>query len=58
MVVAENDPVLTPQLSEGMEQRIPNLKKVVIGDCGHWTQLEKPEELARHLVEFLEQRRP
>jgi pimeloyl-ACP methyl ester carboxylesterase len=58
MVVAENDPVLTPQLSEGMEQRIPNLKKVLIGDCGHWTQLEQPEELTRHLVEFLEQRRP
>lgn len=53
MVVAENDPVLTPAMADGMERRVPNVEKVSIPDCGHWTQLEKPEELSRALITFL-----
>ncbi len=53
MVMAENDPVLRPELTAGMESRVPNLRKELIRDCGHWTQQEKPEELNRLLVEFL-----
>lgn len=54
MVTAENDPVLRPALAEGMEARVPNLRKEMIKDCGHWTQQEKPEELNRLLVDFLQ----
>jgi len=54
MVMAENDPVLTPALAEGMETRVPNLRKMLIRDCGHWTQQEKPEELNRILLDFLQ----
>jgi len=53
MISAEHDPVLTPAMAEGMEERVPNLRKVLIRDCGHWTQQEQPEETNRHLVGFL-----
>ncbi len=52
MVCAEHDPVLRPALSEGMEDRITDLRRVLIEDCGHWTQQEQPEALNRALVDF------
>lgn len=48
------DPVLPPGLADGMEERVPDLEKVVIEDCGHWTQQEQPEETTRHILRFLE----
>jgi pimeloyl-ACP methyl ester carboxylesterase len=53
MVSAEDDPVLRPELTTGMEARVPNLRGELIRNCGHWTQQEKPEELNRLLVDFL-----
>ena len=44
MISAANDPVLTPAMTLGMEERVPDLERVVIEDCGHWTQQERPEE--------------
>ncbi len=52
MVCAEHDPVLRPALSEGMEDRISDLRRVLIEDCGHWTQQEQPEALNRALIDF------
>lgn len=43
MIMAQNDVVLPPSAADGMESRIPRLEKVLIADCGHWTQQEKPE---------------
>jgi len=57
MVMAEDDFALPPALAEGMEARVPNLEKVLIRDCGHWTQQEKPEELNRILVDWLKRQR-
>ena len=54
MLSAAYDPVLTPAMTEGMEERVPNVRKVVIDDCGHWTQQEQPAETNRHLLEFLD----
>ena len=54
MLSAAHDPVLTPAMTEGMEDRVPNVRKVVIDECGHWTQQEQPEETNRHLIEFLD----
>lgn len=48
------DPVLPPELADGMEERVPNLEKVVIEDCGHWTQQEQPEETTTHILRFLD----
>lgn len=53
MISAEHDPVLTPAMADGMEERVPDLRRALIRDCGHWTQQERPEETNRALVEFL-----
>ncbi|MBN1380333.1 MAG: alpha/beta hydrolase [Deltaproteobacteria bacterium] len=53
MVGAENDPILLPRLMDGMERHIPNLTKRLIKDCGHWTQMERPDEVNRILIEYL-----
>ena len=53
MISAADDPVLTPAMADGMEERVPNLTKVVIEDCGHWTQQEQPGATNRALVEWL-----
>uniref|UniRef100_A0A671F379 AB hydrolase-1 domain-containing protein n=1 Tax=Rhinolophus ferrumequinum TaxID=59479 RepID=A0A671F379_RHIFE len=53
MVVAEKDKVLLPEMTKHMEDWIPNLKRGYIKDCGHWTQMEKPNELNQILTEWL-----
>ena len=53
MISAEGDPVVPPSLAEGMEERVLDLEKVVIEDCGHWTQQEQPEATSEHIVRFL-----
>jgi pimeloyl-ACP methyl ester carboxylesterase len=45
----------------GMDQLIPNLsrfvpqlrKTVMLPDCGHWTQQERPTEVNAEMLEFL-----
>jgi len=53
MITAENDPILIPQMTEGMERYIPHLTRRLIKNCGHWTQMECPEETNRLIIEFL-----
>jgi len=54
MVTAELDPVLRPEMANGMSHWVPNLRDtVLIKDCGHWTQQEKPDELNAALIGFL-----
>ncbi len=54
MITAELDPVLRPEMAEGMSAWVPNLQEtVLIHDCGHWTQQERPAELNRALIRFL-----
>lgn len=53
MISAEHDPVLTPAMADGMEDRVPNVTKVLIPDCGHWTQQEQPEATNEALLGFL-----
>jgi pimeloyl-ACP methyl ester carboxylesterase len=53
MVMAEDDLALPPALADGMEARVPRLEKVLLRDCGHWTQQEKPDELNRVLIDWL-----
>lgn len=54
MVMAEHDPVLTPAMADGMEARVPLVRKVLIKDSGHWTQQEQPDAFNAALLEFLE----
>ena len=53
MVTAGKDPVLTPALAAGMEERVPNLSRGHIEECAHWTQQERPEELNGILIDWL-----
>lgn len=53
MVTAEKDFVLTPAMSKHMKDWIPHLKRGHIKDCGHFTQIEKPTEVNRILIQWL-----
>lgn len=57
-ISAAGDPVLTPAMTEGMEERVPDLEKVVIADCGHWTQQERPAETRTAMLRYLRRLRP
>ncbi|KAM8810009.1 bifunctional epoxide hydrolase 2 [Eudromia elegans] len=54
MVTAGKDPVLHPGMTQGMEEWVPQLSRGHIEECGHWTQMEKPAELNRILLAWLE----
>jgi pimeloyl-ACP methyl ester carboxylesterase len=58
MIMAEDDVVLTPQMADGMERFVPDLEKVLIRSCGHWTQQEKPAETGAAIIGWLERRFP
>jgi pimeloyl-ACP methyl ester carboxylesterase len=58
MISAANDVVLTPAMTEGMEQWVPDLEKHVVADCGHWTQQERPGETNALIVDWLRRRFP
>ena len=53
MIMAEDDVVLSPAMAEGMERFVPDLEKVLIGRCGHWTQQEHPAETNAAMVDWL-----
>jgi len=39
---------------EPMKAALPNLRKIVlIPGCGHWVQQERPEELNKEIIDFL-----
>ncbi|HIF73714.1 MAG TPA: alpha/beta hydrolase [Porticoccaceae bacterium] len=50
---AEHDVILPPSSADGMEDFITDLEKYTVMDSGHWTQHEKPEEVNRVKVEWL-----
>ena len=50
---AEHDVILRPSSADGMEDFIQDLEKHTILDCGHWTQQEKPEEVNKLLIDWL-----
>jgi pimeloyl-ACP methyl ester carboxylesterase len=56
MIMAEDDVVLPPSLTDGMERFVPDLERVLIKDCGHWTQQEKPEETNAAIIAWLRKR--
>ncbi|NXH11164.1 HYES hydrolase, partial [Bucco capensis] len=58
MVTAGKDMVLHPSMSQGMEQWIPQLHREHLEQCGHWVQMERPAELNRILLEWLEKLPP
>jgi pimeloyl-ACP methyl ester carboxylesterase len=47
------DFALVPELIEGLEQWVPNLRLERIQDCGHWVPEEKPGLVTDLLLDFL-----
>ena len=58
MVMAEKDAVLPPSAADGMEAYVPNLERALIHDSGHWTQQEKPEEVDRVILDWMDRHFP
>jgi len=52
LVWGESDGIVTPSYGEAYRQLIPNARLVVIPEAGHAPQVEQPEALVRHLLEF------
>ncbi len=55
-IVGEQDPVRaqTQRNFDRLPETVPNLKQsIIVSNCGHWTQQEKPEEVSRLLLDFL-----
>ena len=50
---AEHDVILPPSSADGMEDFIGDLEKYTVMDCGHWTQQEKPQEVNRVIIDWL-----
>lgn len=55
-VGAELDMFLPVELSAEMTRLIPDLERHVLEGCGHWAMWEKPAELNKILVSWLERR--
>ncbi|HXH20509.1 MAG TPA: alpha/beta hydrolase [Dehalococcoidia bacterium] len=55
MIVTDKDPILRPEGAAGIERHVPNVRTVLISDCGHWTQQEKPDEVNAAIIAFLRQ---
>ena len=53
MIMAEDDIVLSPAMAEGMERFVPDLEKVLIRNCGHWTQQEHPDQVNVAMIDWL-----
>ena len=60
LVTGDEDGVAPPQSVRAMAEKLHRAKStrvVVLPRCGHWTPIERPEECARELREFLASQR-
>jgi pimeloyl-ACP methyl ester carboxylesterase len=53
MIAADADPILPAALSATIEHLIPDVRRHVVRDCGHWTQQERPAAVSACLRRFL-----
>ena len=51
---AEDDVIISPEQIEAMRPCVPELEIHMLEGCGHWSQQERPEEVNRILVDWLE----
>ena len=56
MIMAEHDAVLPPSAADGMERLVPDLEKLLLRDCGHWTQQERPDQVNAALIDWRRRR--
>ena len=56
LVTGDEDGVAPPQSVRAFAEKLHSAKStrvVVLPRCGHWTPIERPEECARELRDFL-----
>ena len=53
VLCGEDDGMVPPENSRQIAERIPNARLQLIPQCGHLPMLEKPEEVARLVLDFL-----
>jgi pimeloyl-ACP methyl ester carboxylesterase len=58
MITAELDAVLPPSAAEPMPAFIGDLETRLVAGSGHWTQQEKPDEVNRLILDWLDRRFP
>ena len=58
MIMAELDAVLPPSAADNMGAYVADLEKVLVRDCGHWTQQERPEAVNNAILGWLDRRFP
>jgi pimeloyl-ACP methyl ester carboxylesterase len=58
MITAELDAVLTPAMAEPMPAFVGDLETHMVSGSGHWTQQEKPAEVNRLILDWLNRRFP
>ncbi|MFN3583174.1 alpha/beta fold hydrolase [Phenylobacterium sp.] len=58
MITAELDAVLTPEMAEPMKGLVGDLEMHMVEGSGHWTQQEKPGEVNRLILDWLDRRFP
>jgi pimeloyl-ACP methyl ester carboxylesterase len=51
---ATDDVVIAPQQIEAMNPWVTDLTTVMLEPCGHWTQQERPEDVNRLIIEWLD----
>lgn len=56
MITAEWDAALPPEMAKHMPALCSDLEMHMIRECGHWTQQEKPGELNRVMLDWLQRR--
>ena len=56
MITAEWDLALRPEMAADMPSRCDDLETIMIKECGHWTQQEKPEEFNQIMLDWLHKR--
>jgi microsomal epoxide hydrolase/non-specific protein-tyrosine kinase len=56
MITAEQDVVLPPSASQGMEALIPDLERHNVMESGHWTQQEQAQEVNRVILDWRRRR--
>ena len=47
------DPALVPELTDGLDNWVPNLRLERIAEAGHWVQHERPDDVNRLLLDHL-----
>jgi len=54
VLVGDGDELTPPERAAEMARAIPGAREVRVPDCGHLSTLERPQQVTRALLEWLE----